>query len=68
MNIGDPIEAESVKLWRTVYGHTGMSMEMARSHFWCQNESVIKGWNKLAKSLNRITTPATIEHVANNER
>jgi len=68
MNIGDPIETQCVKLWRTVYGHSGMSMDMARSHFWCQNTANIEGWEKLARTMNRITTQATVEHVAANER
>ena len=68
MTIGDPIEAQCVKIWKLVFGHNGMSMDMARSSFWCQNPSVIEGWEKLAKSMNRITTQATIEHVARQER
>lgn len=63
MNIGDPIEIQCVRLWKTVYGHKRMSDEDARARFWMQNPEAIDGWKKLAKKLNKVTSAATLEYI-----
>lgn len=63
MNIGDPIELQCVRLWKTVFGGKRMTDDEARREFWCQNPAVIDGWKKLAKKINKVTTVQTLEHV-----
>lgn len=63
MNIGDPIEAQCVRLWKMVFGHKRMTEEDARIEFWAQNPAYIEGWKRLAKKINRVTTIATLDHV-----
>lgn len=63
MEIGTPIEAQCVRLWKTVFGHKRMTDDEARGQFWAQNPAVIDGWKKLAKKINKVTTHQTMEHL-----
>jgi hypothetical protein len=60
MNIGDPIEEQAVRLWCAVFGNVAMTLEEARRGFYQQEPSVIAGWERLARSVFAVTTPATV--------
>ena len=68
MTIGDPIEEQCVRMWRTVYVDEGMELDEARHFFWKQNHAVIEGLERLARGILAITTVNTIEHVARVKR
>lgn len=63
MTIGEPIEEQCVRMFGTVYGNPMQTLDDLRRQFYQQEMSVIAGWERLAQSVSRVTTPATLAHV-----
>ena len=61
-------EDQSIALYAVVYGNIQHTDDDLRTAFNRQEPSVIDGWKRLANQLGKLTTPATIQHVARNER
>lgn len=63
MTIGDPIEEQCVKMFAVVYGNPAHTLDDSRRAFWQQDKAIIDGWERLARTLNKVTTAQTLEHV-----
>ena len=60
-------ELEAIEMFSMVFGNPAMSPFEVRNMFYQQEPSIIEGWYRLARSINRVTTHETLKHIASKE-
>ncbi len=61
--IEDPSDYQAIALYFVVYGNSQHSHNDLRFAFYQQEPSIIEGWKRLAKAINSVTTPQTLENI-----